>query len=184
MKAILAVVTLILATVAVRGNEDHLVLVPTPITIVGDESEHTVIDVPYISGYGLDFLGYCHRIASPYIVDIRSPSSKNQKMDINPLSREGLVIGAQEIENGRKHIVTLNFEAVKNIARQSELLRIAARCVFEFGGRYTGDFEADLILEGVPKDSELHEVIRKFHADRETKKSNKSEMATPRKPSD
>ena len=174
MKAILAVVTLILASEAVHGNEDHLVLIPTPITIVGNESEHTVIDVPYISGYGLDFLGYCHRIASPYIVDIRSPSSKNQKMDINPLSREGLVIDAQEIENGHKHIVTLNFQAVKNIARQSELLKIAARCIFEFGDRYTGDFEADIILEGVAKDSELHEVIRKFHADRKSKKSNKS----------
>ncbi|MFT6178604.1 MAG: hypothetical protein ACJAQT_004448 [Akkermansiaceae bacterium] len=30
-------------------------MVPTPIIIVGDAAEHTVIEVPYVSGFGLDF---------------------------------------------------------------------------------------------------------------------------------
>ncbi len=184
MKAISFLTALILSIGAVYGTEDHLVLVPTPITIVGNDSEYTVIDVPYISGYGLDFLGYCNRIASPYIVDIHSPSSKNQKMDINPLSRDGLVIETREIENGRKHIVTLDFEAVKNVALQSELLSIAARCIFEFGDRSMGKFEADIILKGIGEDSKLHEVLRDFHTDRESKMLNKAETATPSNPSD
>lgn len=184
MKAISSVIAFILTTGAILGNQDHLVLVPTPITIVGDDSEHTVIDVPYISGYGLDFLGYCSRIASPYIADIHSPSSKNQTRDINPLSTEGLTIDAREVENDRRHIVTLDFEAVKNTARHAELLKIAATCIFEFGNRYTGEFEADLILKGIAEDSDLHGVLRKFLTDRKSKKSNKPEMATPSKPSD
>lgn len=164
MKTIYCICALFISCFVLHANEDHLVLVPTPITIIGDEAEHTVIRVPYVSGYGLDFIGYASRIASPYMVDVHSPSSRKKKVDINPLSQAGLSIDAQERSDSNVHIVTLHFPAVKgqSIEDQIELLRISMKCVYRFGDSCMSPFNTDVILKGIAKDSSLHKELSKI----------------------
>lgn len=157
-----------------HANQNHLVLVPTPITIAGNPADHTVIDVPYVSGYGLDFLGYCARIASPYIVDVHSPSSEDHQLDINPLSRSGLTIDAQERRDSNVHIVTLDFAAVKDAESQVALLEIATKCIYRFGDSCMSLFTTDILLKGIEKGSGLHKELSRILAAREAPQNKRS----------
>lgn len=104
MKTILSIYTLLISCILLHANEDHLVLVPTPIIIVGDDAEHEIIQVAHISGYGLDFIGYCGRITDPYIASVNSPSSTKKSEDINPLSLANIRISASEDPKTLAHL--------------------------------------------------------------------------------
>jgi hypothetical protein len=175
MKIISFLTFFIVSISPIIANEDHLVLVPTPITHVQDCAEHTIVKVPYVSGYALDFPSYCGKISSPYMVDVRSPSGKEKKIDINFLSQSGLTIDAKEGHNTNVHIVTLDFSTVKNDSTlanspwsQTELLKLAIKCIYLFGDECVSQFKADIILNGINKESILHNELSKIQAERKS----------------
>ena len=179
MKIAPVTISFMISICGLHGNEDHLVLVPTPITNVGDCAEHTVIRVPYVSGYGLDFPAYCSRISSPYMVDLHSPSSEDMEIDINFLSQSGLTIDAKEGPNTNVHIVTLDFSAVKNDSTlagspwsKTELLKIATKCVYLFGDSCVSHFKTDILLKGINKESILHKELSKIRSERALSQKN------------
>jgi hypothetical protein len=169
MKILLSILSIPLLSIFAKGNEDHLVLVPIPIIHVQDSGEHTVIRVPYVSGYGLDFMGYCSRIAKPYFVEVHSPSSKDKRMDINPLSRAGVEIDAEDVQAGGVHPVTIDFSGVKDVKSHTDLLVIATKCIYLFGDSTNSEFTAKFQIKGVPEGSSLFAKLKEIENARKAK---------------
>lgn len=167
--------TLIFALLISRlyANEDHLVLIPIPIIHVGDGMEHTVIKVPCVSRYGLDFISYCGHITFPYMADIHSPSSKDEQTDIHVLSKAGFDTQAKERPNSNVPSVTLDFSAVKKRDQTRRILHIATDCVYRFGDDLQLRFATDFVLKGLAKDSPLHKELKSIQTKRRANQAKK-----------
>ena len=156
-------ITLILIAfgIPLHANEDHLLMIPTP--IVGDETIH-IVKRPMISGYGADFEDRCGRIAAPYMADIRSPSKKDSQVDLNPVSIAKIQLSAVLLAKSDFYTVTIDYSnAVKDSVDDIDLLRSILTCVFMFGdSMHVDKLKANFVLVGIDTESPLHAEIARY----------------------
>jgi len=147
------------------ANEDHLIMIPSPILDGSDGGEIFIVNKPMISGYGADFEGKCGLIAAPYFVDVRSPSSKVSEVDMNPVSLAKIKLSAglgPDDNNVCK--VAINYSnATEDSKGDVRLLRAILTCVYMFGDSLHGHLKLKVNIEliGVDAKSALHaELLR------------------------
>ena len=148
------------------ANEDHLLMIPTP--IIDDETIH-IVKRPMISGYGADFEGRCGRIGAPYMADIRSPSKEESQVNLNPVSLAKIQLSAVLPATSDFYTVTIDYSnAVKDSVDDIDLLRAILTCVFMFGDSIHGELKlkANIELVGVAKESPLHAEISRYNETR------------------
>lgn len=161
MKPLSALFPLVL-TLPVFANEDHLLMIPTPIQ--GSESIY-IVNRPMISGYGADFEGYCHRIAEPYLGDVRSPSSKIMEQDMNPASLAKIQLSAVLPDESGIYKVTIDYtKATEDSKKNAELLRAILTCLYKFGDslHFKLDLKVSFDLVGIDPKSNLHTELAQF----------------------
>jgi len=122
------------------ANEDHLIMIPSPILDGSDGGEIFIVNKPMISGYGADFEGKCGLLAAPYFVDVRSPSSKVSEVDMNTVSLAKIKLSAglgPDDNNVCK--VAINYSnATEDSKGDVRLLRAILTCVYMFGDSLHG----------------------------------------------
>ena len=144
----------------VSANEDHLVMVPTPIQDEGDSGEIYIVKVPLISGYGANFEGYIHIIASPYIALCDSRSTKVDKADLNPVSIAGISLKAA-LARDNIYDISIDYTKVKgDWLKDRLLLKNIIKCVYMYGEALHGSqLKARFKLVGVSSESVLHKEL-------------------------
>jgi len=146
----------------VSANEDHLLMIPTPIQ---DGNGIYIVNRPMISGYGADFEGKCDRIALPYLGEVRSPSSKVSEVDMNPASLAKIKLSAAlPPNNNNVYRVTIDYSnATEDSKVDVRLLRSILTCVYMFGDSLHGylKLKVNFELMGIDAKSVLYaELLR------------------------
>ena len=172
MKTLLALLTLGF-TGLLLANEDHLLMIPTPICDSGDSGQIYIVNRPMISGYGADFEGKCNRISAPYLGDVRSPSSKVSEVDMNPASLAKIHLSAILPPNSDNlYKVTIDYSKATEASKADvRLLRAILTCVYMFGDSLHGDhkLKANFELAGIDAKSTLHAELSRFIDERKQK---------------
>ena len=162
MKILLALITLTFSGL-VFANEDHLLMIPTPIQ---DGDGIYVVHRPMISGYGADFEGKCDRIAAPYLGEVRSPSSKVSEADMNPASLAKIQLSAVlPLNSGNIYKVKIDYSnASEDSKKDARLLRAISTCVYMFGDSLHGHLKLKVTLEliGIDPKSTLHAELARI----------------------
>jgi hypothetical protein len=168
-RLLIAAISMIGCTLTV-ANEDHLIVVPKPIQYGGIGEMISIAQIPFISGYGLDFESYCPRIVMPCYAERNSPSQRDQdenEVDVNPASIAGIGLSVDGIGADSTYDVTIHYDKVKeqHWLVDAQLLRVLVQCIYQYGDSIT-DFKVRFKLKGIPKESELHAVLEKCVEDR------------------
>ena len=168
MKLLLALLTIGSSGLLI-ANEDHLLMIPTPIYDGGDGGQIYIVNRPMISGYGADFEGKCGRISAPYLGDVRSPSSKVSEVDMNPASLAKINLSAVLPPNsGNFYKVTIDYSSATEASKADiRLLRSILTCVYMFGDSLHGHLKLKVNFElvGLDAKSALHaELLRVIDA--------------------
>lgn len=162
MKTLIALFALTFSGL-VSANEDHLLMIPTPIQ---DSDAIYIVNRPMISGYGADSEGECGRISAPYLGEVRSPSSKVSEVDKNPASLAKITLSAVLPPKSDKfYKVTIDYSAATEDSKADvRLLRSISTCVCMFGDSVHGHLKlkVNFELSGLDPKSVLHAELSRF----------------------
>jgi len=162
MKTLIALFTLSFGGL-VSANEDHLIMIPTPIQ---DVDATYIVNRPMISGSGADFEGMCGLIAAPYLGDVRSPSREVSKVDLNPASLAKINLSATLPPNSDNfYKVTIDYNtATEDSKADVRLLRSILTCVYMFGDSLHGyhKLKVNFELIGLDAKSALHAELARY----------------------
>jgi hypothetical protein len=167
MKIIVALPVLVAASLAF-ANEDHLLLVPTPVQFPPGAGEQiSIVEVPHVTGFGADFENSCEMVASPLFAPVRSPGTKATKMDVNPVSHAGITIGCGV------HGISIDYsKAGVESQKDRDLLRAMVTCLYrcmEDGG-FSKPPQVPIQIVGVVENSVLHAELLACERERKGKK--------------
>jgi hypothetical protein len=166
MRLILAVAVLVAASLAF-ANEDHLLLVPTPVKFPpGDGERISIVEVPHVTGFGADFENSCEKVASPLLAPVRSPGTKATSMDVNPVSHAGITI-----EYG-VHGISIDYSKAGAESRQDrDLLRAIVTCLYRCMDNSGSSKPPKVPIEivGVVENSVLHAELQACERERKRK---------------
>jgi len=163
MKKSIMLLTFILS-LTLHANEDHLLMIPTPIIDNGAQKIH-IVNRPMISGYGADFEGMCGSITAPYLAEFRSPSSEETHVDLNPASIAKIQISAVLPEKSHFYTITVDYtNATEDSLNDIDLLRSLLTCVYMYGDSLYGKLalKANFELVGLAEESALHGELSRF----------------------
>ena len=166
MRLILAVTVSAAASLAF-ANEDHLLLVPTPVQFPpGDGERICIVEVPHVTGFGADFENSCEKVASPLLAPVRSPGTKATKMDVNPVSHAGITI-----EYG-DHGISIDYSKARAESHQDrDLLRAIVACLYRCMGKsgFSKPPKVPIEIVGVDENSILHAELQACERERKRK---------------
>lgn len=162
MKTLFALIALTFSGL-VFANEDHLLMIPTPIQ---DGDGIYIVHKPMISGYGADFEGKCDRIAAPYLGEVSTPSSKVTEANMNPASLAKIKLSAVLPPNSSNiYKVTIDYSnAAEDSKKDAQLLRAISTCIYMFGDSLHGHLKLKVHLEliGIDAKSALHAELARI----------------------
>jgi len=151
---------MIMLSFCVSANEDHLVMLPTPIQDDADGGEVYIVKVPLVSGYGANFEGYIDKITDPYVALYHSPSTKVDKSDLNPASIAGISLMAV-LARDNVYDVTIDYSKVKgDWLKDRRLLKNVIKCIYIYGDSLHGShLKVRYKIVGVSSESVLHKEV-------------------------
>jgi hypothetical protein len=146
------------------ANEDHMLLIPTPVQFPPSDGERIyIVEVPHVTGFGADFENLCEKVASPLLATVRSPGTKATQMDVNPVSHAGITI-----EYG-VHGISIDYsKAGAKPNEDLDLLRAIVTCLHRCmdNSGYSKPPEVPIGIVGVARDSALHAELQACERER------------------